>query len=111
MQRFKLKHHGKLRRLAEFVLDDVTGNFLCQRKWETHNYLVVATSVGIAGNAPGAFVQAGSALIKEPIPGRKKSRGETLLLALMPLQPAANNAITASIASRSKFRFNLTRGL
>jgi hypothetical protein len=30
------------------------------------------------------------------------------LLALMPLQPAANNAIAASIASRSKFRFNLT---
>ncbi len=62
----------------------------------------------IVGNAAGALVAGGSTFRNEPIPGKKKSRGETLLLALMPLQPAANNAIAASIASRSKFRFNLT---
>ena len=62
----------------------------------------------ISGNETGAFVAGGSAFRNEPIPGRKKSRGETLWLALMPLQPAANNPIAASIASLNNFRFNLT---
>ena len=37
VQRFELQHHGKLRRLAQFVFDDVTGDFLRQRKWKSHN--------------------------------------------------------------------------
>ena len=62
----------------------------------------------ISGNETGALVVAGSAFRKCPAPGRKKSRGETLWLELTPLQPAANNPNAASIASRSKFQFNLT---
>ena len=57
----------------------------------------------------GAFVGAGSAFSRCPAPGKKKSKGETLPLALTPLQPAPISATTASIASRHKFRFNLTR--
>jgi hypothetical protein len=36
MEGFKLKDHRELGRLAELVLDDVAGDFLRQRKWETH---------------------------------------------------------------------------
>ena len=57
----------------------------------------------------GALVDGGSTLMKWPMPGRKKSKGETLPLVLIPLQPAPNSANTASIASNHKFRFNLTR--
>jgi hypothetical protein len=67
--------------------------------------------VEIAGNETGVFVAHGAAFRKCPIPGMKKSMGETLWLELMPLQPAANNPIAASIASRSKFQFNLTSRL
>ena len=63
----------------------------------------------ISGNETGEFVGAGSAFNKCPAPGKKKSRGETLPLWWMPLQPAAPSTTTASIASRNKFRFNLTR--
>jgi hypothetical protein len=35
--------------------------------------------------------------------------GETDVLALMPEQPAPNSVKNASIASRDKFQFNLTR--
>jgi len=36
VQRFELEHHRKLRRLAKFVLDNVTGNFFGQREWKSH---------------------------------------------------------------------------
>jgi len=73
--------------------------------------LIKAISVEISGNEPGAFVAGGSMFIMCPIPGRKKSRGETLWVELTPLQPAANNPNAASIASRNKFQFNLTSRL
>jgi hypothetical protein len=41
-------------------------------------------------------------------PGKKKVAGETLLLALMPLQPALANASARSIASSVILQFNLT---
>ena len=63
----------------------------------------------VAGKTLGAFVGAGSAFRKCPAPGRKKSKGETLPLVLMPLQPTPNSANTVNIASSHKFRFNLTR--
>ena len=62
----------------------------------------------IPGNEPGGFPGVGSAFMKCPAPGSKKSMGETLWLELMPLQPAAHSPNTASIASCNKFRFNLT---
>ena len=65
----------------------------------------------MSGNAPGALVTPGSAFIKCPAPGKKKSKGETLWVELMPLQPAATNPNAASIASRSEFQFNLTSRL
>lgn len=65
----------------------------------------------ICGNKTGAFVAGGATFKKCPIPGRKKSSGDTVAPVLMPLQPAANNANTASIASRSNFQFNLTSRL
>ena len=37
MQRFELQDHRELGRLAELVLDDVTGNFFGQRKGKSHN--------------------------------------------------------------------------
>ena len=93
------------------MFDDMAGDFLRQRKRETHSYLFKATSVEIVGKETGAFVAGGSTFRKEPIPGKKKSSGETLWLALTPLQPAANNPIAARIANRNKFQFNLTRRL
>jgi hypothetical protein len=41
-------------------------------------------------------------------PGRKKVAGETDPPRLMPPQPVNDSAITASIANRSNFQFNLT---
>ena len=53
----------------------------------------------------GAFVFGGSAMSS---PGRKKLAGETLWLVLMPLQPALDNAVTASTVNNMKFQFNFT---
>ena len=82
--------------------------FFVSAKGKRINYLIETNSVEISGNEPGAFVEAGSAFIKCPTPGRKKSMGETLWVVLIPLQPAANNPNATSIASRSRLQFNLT---
>ena len=37
VQRFELQDHRKFRRLAQFVFDDVTGDFFRQRKGKSHN--------------------------------------------------------------------------
>jgi hypothetical protein len=42
------------------------------------------------------------------IPGSKNVAGETLVPALMPLQPELNSTSAISIASHRKFQFNLT---
>ena len=47
VQRFELQDHREFRRLAQFVFDDVAGDFFRQREGETHNYLSRATSVEI----------------------------------------------------------------
>ncbi len=59
-------------------------------------------------NTTGKLVEAGSTLIKWPMPGRKKSNGDTLWLVLIPLQPAPNSAKIAGIASSSNLQLNLT---
>jgi len=62
-----------------------------------------------SGSKPGALVVAGSAFSRCPAPGRKKSIGETLWLALIPLQPVpASDVIVAASASSKVFQFNLT---
>jgi hypothetical protein len=68
----------------------------------------VATSVETSGNETGEFVGDGSALIKCPNPGRRKSRGETLSDELMPLQPAPDKASAVRNANNMKFQFNFT---
>ena len=108
VQRFELQDHRKLGRLAELVLDDVTGDFFRQRKGESHNYWVRATSVEISGNEAGALVAGGSAFKKCPAPGSKKSKGETLWLVLMPAQPAPKSASATGTASQGNLQYNLT---
>ena len=54
VQRFELQHHGKLRRPAQFVFDDVTGDFLRQRKWEAHRIIGLERVVGTARTRPPA---------------------------------------------------------
>jgi len=71
-------------------------------------YLIKATSVEISGNEPGAFVGNGSALSKCPIPGTKKSSGETDVPVLMPLQPVLDIARAVRNAKNMKFQFNFT---
>ena len=39
VQRFELQDHGKLGRFAQFVLDDVTGDFRRQGKWKSHRII------------------------------------------------------------------------
>ena len=36
VQWLQLKNHGKLGRLAQFVFDDVAGDFRRQREWKSH---------------------------------------------------------------------------
>jgi hypothetical protein len=88
------------------VLDDVTGDFFRQRKGESHNYLLKATSVEISGNKAGELVAGGSALMKCPAPGNKKSKGETLSLPLTPAQPAPMSARAAGMASQTSLQLN-----
>jgi hypothetical protein len=45
---------------------------------------------------------------KRLLPGSRKSSGETLFEALMPLQPAPRGKAAAPIANRRIFQFNLT---
>ncbi len=71
-------------------------------------YFTEAISLEISGSPTGGLVWAGSALRKDPAPGSKKSSGETLWPALMPLQPAIASGTAASSASHRNFRFNLT---
>jgi hypothetical protein len=66
---------------------------------------VEANSLVDSGNKTGALSFGGSAF---KIPGSKNVAGETLVPALMPLQPELNSASTISIASHRKFQFNLT---
>jgi len=61
--------------------------------------------VEVSVNAAGALVEGRSAFKS---PGRKNEAGETLWLALMPLQPVLHNANAISIASAGKFLFILT---
>jgi len=61
--------------------------------------------LGFSGKAAGALVEGGPAFNN---PGRKNEAGETLLLALMPPQPAVHNAHAISIASAGEFLFILT---
>jgi hypothetical protein len=67
-----------------------------------------ATWVAVSGNETGAFVGAGSAFRKLPIPGKKKSSGETVFDALMPPQPVIINEHVASNARHRKFHLILT---
>jgi hypothetical protein len=46
MQGFELQDHRKLRRATQFVLDDVTGDFFRQCKWESHGILGLNRFVG-----------------------------------------------------------------
>lgn len=62
----------------------------------------------VSRKTTGALVDGGSTLMKWPMPGRKKSNGDTLWLVLMPLQPAPNSATIAGIASSSNLQLNLT---
>jgi len=64
-----------------------------------------ANSLVDSGNKTGVLVFGGPAFI---IPGSKNVAGETLVPALMPLQPEPNSASAISIASHGKFQFNLT---
>jgi hypothetical protein len=107
VQRFELQDHRKFGRLAELVLDDVAGDFLRQREWETHNLLTgtEAMELEISGNATGALVGGGSAFM---MPGRKKSNGETLWLALDAAAAGHQSANAASRPSHRKFQLNLT---
>jgi len=106
VQRFELQDHGKPGRLAQFVLDDVSGEFCQEREWESHKfYRVKATSREVSGNATGALVAGGPAFIS---PGSRNDAGETLWLALMPPQPALPTASATSVVSASKFLFILT---
>lgn len=99
MQRLELQNHRELRRFLKFVFDNVTGNFFCLREWESHNYYFVkANSLEIFGGKAGALV--GASFLKSP--GKKNDAGETLVLVLMPLQPAPKSATVASIASHRK---------
>jgi hypothetical protein len=120
MQRFQLQDHGKPGRPAQFVRDDVAGNFDRQSEWKSHKIISESASkplpgykratvcVGsdlIAGKVASGFCGGGSAFIN---PGRRKVAGETLWLAFMPLQPAvSSNALHAPIG-KSSLRFNLT---
>jgi len=67
-------------------------------------YLTEAISLEITGVNPG--VLAGASFFRSP--GRKKLAGETLWLALMPLQPAPASGSAASRVKRRKFQLNLT---
>lgn len=66
---------------------------------------MLANSVEFSCCKSGALVCGGSALSS---PGIKKVAGETLWLALMPLQPAADKAVAVSSANNVKFQFNFT---
>jgi hypothetical protein len=68
-------------------------------------YRLKANSLEGSGSATGELVEAGAAFIS---PGRKNDAGETLWLALMPLQPELHRASAISIASHRKLPFNLT---
>ncbi len=106
VQRFELQDHRELGRLAQFVLDDVAGNFFRQREWESHRfYRAKANCLGVStGNADGAAL-GGPAFMS---PGRKKVAGETDAPVLMPLQPTLDNATAARTANNMKFQFNFT---
>ena len=67
-----------------------------------------ATSVPgpVVGTVRSGCSSGGDALSK---PGRKKVAGEMLWLALIPLQPAHNNASTGMQRIPSTFLFNLTK--
>ena len=54
VQRFELQDHGKLRRLAQFVFDDVTGDFLRQGKWKSHRIIGLERVVGTGRIPPPA---------------------------------------------------------
>lgn len=66
-----------------------------------------ATSVpgSVVGTVRSGCCVGGSALSN---PGSRKVAGETLWLALMPLQPVLNNASTGMQLSPSTFQFDLT---
>jgi hypothetical protein len=51
----------------------------------------------------------GSALRNPPAPGSKKSRGDTLLEALMPPQPATSSSMARHDADRSNLPLELTQ--
>src|ERR1035438_9260586 len=73
-------------------------------------YFKQATSTEASVNETGAFVVAGagSAFKKLPIPGKKKSSGETVFDALMPPQPASSNEMAGSMAKGKIFQLILT---
>ena len=108
MERFKLQHHRKLRRLAELVFDDVTGNFFCQRERKSHtDYWVAEAKAEVEENTLGAFVPGAVSLRKRP--GRKNDAGDTVVPALTPPQPPVKKGSGSnSIASQTNFQFNLT---
>jgi hypothetical protein len=61
--------------------------------------------MGFSTTATGALVVAGSARSK---PGKKKLAGDTLWVELIPPQPPLQKNNGTSIASQTKFQFNLT---
>lgn len=66
---------------------------------------MMANSLVVSGTAMGALVD--TSFLKSP--GKKNDAGETVVPALMPLQPAPTNVSAAKNASSMKFRFNFTR--
>ncbi len=109
VQRFELQNHREFRGFANLMFDDVTGNFNCQCKWETHNIFngwwrfrwIFPGSRPARSSEPSFFN-------KCPAPGRKNVAGDTLCVVLIPLQPASANGNAASTASHRKNQFNLT---
>jgi hypothetical protein len=76
--------------------------FIVSARGKRINYLTEVNR--IVGQAVGELVQTSLRIS----PGKKKLAGETVWLALMPLQPAQANASARSIATSMILQFNLT---
>ena len=74
MKRFELQNHRKFRRATQFVFDDVAGDFLRQREWESHGILGLNRLVG-RQNSWQRRVRRGLRRVGYHQPRQKKTRG------------------------------------
>ena len=72
MKRFQLQDHGELGRLADFMFDDVAGDFLRQGKWKTHNLFYRGNRGGSFGKQIGRIRWTRIGFQKMPGPRQKK---------------------------------------